>query len=536
VAVRDRWLAQLALFAALATLHTWPLATDPAHLTRLDNDDTAFNTWIIAWVAHQLPRDPQQLFQAPIFYPASDALAFSEHMFVPALMGAPFQWAGVSPVLVYNLLVWVGFTLSGFAMCMVIQHWTASRVAGIVAGCLFAFNAHLLTRIPHLQALHVEFFPLTLYALDRLAHQPGARAAALLALTFVLQALCANYTMVLVTGALASGLLVRRELWQSGAGRLWMWLAVAAFVASLAMLPFLWPYYRVRAEQGLARTIEDVRLYSAGWSDYLATAGRLHFQAWSHRFFEGRTALFPGLTGAGLAVAAIVSGVAWRDPRARMAVAFGVLGFALSFGASFPGYEWMHDNFVLLQGVRAAARWGFLLLAAVAVLAGFAVARLESRLKGRQIWPALAVALVGLVTLEALRAPLNLVRFDGIASVHNRLNQDSVRAIVVYPLYGGARFNLNARYLLDQTRHWKPMVNAYSSFAPASFYDRAARLQAFPDAAALEELRSIGVTHVVLHRPPLEREGGAHALVALRAHPDLEFVLEQDGVIIYRIR
>src|SRR5687768_3230037 len=82
----------LLLFAALAMLHTWPLITDPVHLSRLDNNDTAFNAWVIAWVAHQLPRDPLSLFQAPIFQPESNALAYSEHMTVPAIMGLPLFW------------------------------------------------------------------------------------------------------------------------------------------------------------------------------------------------------------------------------------------------------------------------------------------------------------------------------------------------------------------------------------------------------------------------------------------------------------
>lgn len=65
------------LCAALAILHTWPLVTDPAHLTRLDNDDPAFNTWVVAWVAHLAAQSPLQLFEAPIFFPERGALAFS---------------------------------------------------------------------------------------------------------------------------------------------------------------------------------------------------------------------------------------------------------------------------------------------------------------------------------------------------------------------------------------------------------------------------------------------------------------------------
>jgi hypothetical protein len=536
VAVRDRWLAQLGLFALLATLHTWPLATDPAHLTRLDNDDTAFNTWVVAWVAHQAVRDPLHLFQAPIFHPAPDALAFSEHIFVPTMMVAPLLWAGLSPVLAYNILVWLGLALSGFAMCVVMQRWTGSSIAGIVSGCLYAFNAHLLTRYPHLQALHMQFFPFVLYAFDRVLTGGGKRDAAFLCSMFVLQALCSNYTMVLMSGALVVALFVRQEPWRTGAARIWITLAVVAAIAGVILLPFVLPYYRVQTQQGMVRPIEEVRHYSASWVDYLATAGRLHFDLWAHRYMQSRTALFPGVTAVALGLLTILTGIAWRDRRARMALAFGLVGFALSFGANLPGYQFLHAHLPLLQGVRAVARWGFLLLIALAVLSGFAVAWLESRLKGRPWWPAVALALIGSVTLEALRAPISFVRHEGIAKVHSRLANDSVTGIVVFPLYGGNQFNQNARYLLDQTRHWKPMINAYSSWAPESFHRRAALLQSFPSDAARADLRSIGVNHAVLYRQPLEQDFGAVAVDALRTHPALEFLFEEEGIIVYRIK
>ena len=540
MALRNRGLAELgrpfALFAVLATLHTWPLARDPAHLSRLDNDDTAFNTWVVAWVAHRLPRDPAHLFDAPIFYPARDALAFSEHMVVPATLGAPLQWAGLSPVLVYNILVWTGFALSGWAMAVVIRRWTGSGFAGILSGCLYAFNAHQLTRFAHLQALHLEFFPFVLAAFDRVLTGATTRTAVLLAAVFVLQALCSNYTMVFMTVALVAAMAVRSEPWRATSSALWRQLAVAGALAAVVLIPFLLPYSRVRSEQGLVRTIEDVRLYSAGWLDYLVTAGRLHFNAWSHRVFENRTALFPGVTAMVLGAGAVVSGVAWNDRRARMALAFGAAGLTLSFGAALPGYRLLHEHIPLFQGIRAAARWGTLFLTGVAILAGFAAAALETRWRARWWWTALAVGLVGLVTLEALRAPLSLVRFNGIAGVHRLLDQQDVKAIVVYPLYGAEQFPRNARYLLDQTRHWKPMVNGYSSFAPETFFERAARLRSFPNPEAIAELRSIGVSHVVLHRVLLEETWGAELLNGLRAHPDLEFIVEQDGVVIYRIR
>src|SRR6266576_2156188 len=74
--------AALGIFAVLAVIHTWPLATNPAHLTRVDNADYLLNTWAVAWVAHELPRDPIHLFDANIYYPERLTLAYSEAMIV----------------------------------------------------------------------------------------------------------------------------------------------------------------------------------------------------------------------------------------------------------------------------------------------------------------------------------------------------------------------------------------------------------------------------------------------------------------------
>ena len=89
-------IASLAFFIALALVHTWPLASDLAHLTRHDNRDAMLNEWIVAWVAHQLPRAPLHLFDANIFYPERYTLAYSEPMIVQGIMAMPLLWIGAS--------------------------------------------------------------------------------------------------------------------------------------------------------------------------------------------------------------------------------------------------------------------------------------------------------------------------------------------------------------------------------------------------------------------------------------------------------
>jgi len=47
--------------------------------------------------------------------------------------------------------------------------------------------------------------------------------------------------------------------------------------------------------------------------------------------------------------------------------------------------------------------------------------------------------------------------------------------------------------------HWRPMVNGYSGFIPASYDALLAGVATFPDAAALQFLRAAGVTHVAVN-------------------------------------
>ena len=395
---------------------------------------------MIAWVQHALPRDPLHLFEAPIFYPEHDTLAYSEHMIVPAVIGLPFHWAGGSPVLVYNLLVMVGFVLSGVAMSRLMTRWTGSLAAGVVAGALFSFNAHVLTRFAHLQALHVEFIPLTLYALDRVLDEPRIRHAVLLSCAFVLQALCSNYLMVMLAFALASTVVVRSEPWRTPAACLAASRRCGA-AAIVVLTPVLLPYYRLHETQGLTRTIDDVRLL-------LGMVARLHGHDGSAPLQPlvvsirdgGRTALFPGFTALVLACVALASGRAWRDPRARMMLPIAVVGVLLSLGANLPGYGWLQEHVTVLQGVRAAHAGGISRSSPWRCLPALALPCCKRAGVSGSWWPAFVVALLGLVTVEAMRTPLLLVRFDGIASVHNRMNTDEVRAIVMYPLYQAARF------------------------------------------------------------------------------------------------
>ena len=523
-----RDLAALALFAALAAAHTWPLASAPASLSRHDNGDALLNEWTVAWVVHQLPRDPAHLFDANIFYPEANTLAFSEHLFTQSVMAAPLVALGLTTTAVHNVLLLIGLALTGWTTYLVVAYWTGDRPAGVLAGCLFAFNALTLTRLAHLQAMHLEFLPLAVLALWVLLDRPSVAAAFWLALAFAAQGLASNYLLVFTAVGLTAAAFVHPAVWHAGRWRRVAGpIALSAGVATAMVLPFLWPYYQAHADQGLARGLVEIRQYSASWRDYLATGGRLHYAFWSRALWEaGPTALFPGVTAMALAGVALAGGTAWRDVRARMWLAAGVAGVVLSFGPVVPGYVLLGRVFPLLQGIRAPVRFGLLGLAAVAVLAGFGLARL------RAAWPrrgaVLAAASILLVTVEAWRAPIAYVPALRVPAAYAVLAGYPDAVVAEFPLPGPEGVFHNAPYMLYSTAHWKPMINGYSGFMPASYERHWEAVRRFPQPEAIAALARIGVTHVVVH-------DDEDLIVHADLSPALSRLAAEGTTVIYRL-
>ena len=530
--------ASLALFVALAVVHTWPLVSDPAHLSRNDNADTILNEWTLAWFAHQAPRapldwargEPLGLFDANIFFPERTTLAYSESLFAQGAMGAPLLWLGASPVLTYNVLLIAGFALTGWAMCLVLVRWTGDWVAALTGGLLMGFNAHTLTRMPHLQAQHVEFLPFALVALDRLLVDPRVRRSVVLAGWFSLQALTSFYLMVFTAVAMVAAVAVRPADWIGRRStKVAGCLAGAAGLAIVALLPVLLAYWQVHRGQGFTRHIDDVAGFAATWHDYLTTPGRIP-RLWIARW-GSVNGLYPGAVGLTLAAVAIGSGIAFRDARPRMCLAFGICGVVLSFGPQVPGYEWLYRVFPPLQGIRAVARFGYLGIVAVAILAAYGVARIRCWLRELSWGRPVSLLIVALVALEPLAAPIRYTRFDRIPHIYDHLAHEPGAIVLEVPLPVSRGIFFNAPYMLNSTVHWKPMLNGYSGFIPASYYDHYEHLRSFPATEAVAALRTIGVTHVFAHRNAL----GPARSSALDGVTELQRLAEEGDIVLYRV-
>ena len=532
------------LMAALAVVHTWPLATNPATLSSNDNADAQLNEWILAWVQHTLPRAPFHLFQANIFYPANDSLAFSEPLIVPAILGAPIAWLGGSPVLVFNLLAIAGLALTALAGYAWMFAWTGNRIAALLTGSVFAFNTHTLTRLPHVQALHMYGLPLALLAVDRLISSGRTRDAWLIALWLAVLGYTSGYLLVFGVVLVGVAMIVRAPEWLPRMRTVGVRLAIAALMAIVAIAPLSLPYRRAANEQGMVRSLAAVTEYSATPVGYLAASSRVHLATWGRSFFKDPVnSFFPGFVVITLAIAGLLSIPHLATPsrrRVTMLLAIVIVGFVLSLGTHTPVYGWLYRVFPPMHGLRVAARFGNLFLLGMAGLAGFGLAYVHQMLRSRggtsSYATLAAAAFVIVANLESLRAPIRYQRFTGIPRLYSLLATEPHVVLAEVPFYPRQATFENGEYVLNSTAHWRPLMNGYSGYTPASYVKFADAFWYFPRDYAIDAMRRAGVTHVMVHPARFGNEA-EDVIRTLHGRSDLELMgVGARGLRLYRLR
>ena len=167
-----QWLIATAFFLA-STL--WILHDQVWTITGLlDRGDPLFSMWRLAWIAHQIVADPRHLFDANIFHPALNTLAYSDATLLPGIVATPFLLAGVPVAVFHGLLYLASFLLAGLAMFGLTFAVTRSMVPALLAGLLFGFYPYRIATYSHLEMQGVFLMPMALLALlhvvDRVLH------------------------------------------------------------------------------------------------------------------------------------------------------------------------------------------------------------------------------------------------------------------------------------------------------------------------------------------------------------------------------
>jgi hypothetical protein len=392
------------------------------------------------------------------------------------------------------------------------------------------------------QALHLYGLPLALIAIDRLLSAPRTRDAFRLAGWMVAMAYTSGYLLIFGTVMVVAAALVRIREWLPYSRVVLAKLAVATGLAGIAIAPLWVPYHRAAVEQGMVRSLASVAEFSASMPGYLAAAGTIHAATWSHRFLRDPVdSFFPGFVVIALTMLALwhtargtAEAAGLARPRVVMLLAIGGVGMLLSLGTHTPVYGWVYAVFPPLRGLRAAARFGNLFLLAMSVLAGLGLAAFRAERPGR--WRlAVAIALFALANVESLRAPFAFRRFDGVPGIYTLLAAEPRVVLAEVPFYPRQAAFENGEYVLNSTAHWRPLMNGYSGYTPASYAAYADVFWYFPREYAIQAMRQAGVTHVMVHPTRFGPEAD-QVVSSLSGRPEFELMaVGSRGIRLYRL-
>jgi len=509
--------AVTAAATALAIALTWPMAFELGSVGRVDNGDGQFSIWNVAWVARALIADPLHVFDANIFYPHKDALAFSENNLGAGALAVPVYWLTRNPFAAHNSVFLLSMVLSAAGMYYLVRHLTGDRGGAAVSAIGYAFCPFVFAHTAHIQLLMTAGLPICMLAMHRLADRPTPGRGAALGAAMAGEALCCGYYgvyVVLLVGYATVVLATARRLWGSRA--FWLAIAVSAIVAIGLVLPAFAPYVRLQRVDGFRRALDEARLYSSNWSDYFASSSYAH--VWMLRYLPRWIDVgFPGFVVLVFAMAGVwVSRTRHRGELIALYGGLAVLACWASFGPPGGLYTLLYNALPFFAWLRVPARFVLVVTFALSVLAGIGV----SAFTGRVRRPAVIATAIALAAAAELRVPSNMRPVEPFAPVYRTLARLPRGPVIECPFfYLPEMFPMHVRYMLASTTHWNPLVNGYSDYIPPDFVQNVMTLAPFPTRPALKLLEPHKVRYAVFHMNGYVPENQRDVLARLK---DLE--------------
>ena len=503
----------LLIFAGLTAAVTYPqvrwLATRVPY-----SSDPYFSIWRLGWVAHAIVTSPLDLFQANIFYPSPATLGYSDAMLLPGILTAPFFWAKINPVLIYNLAFLAAFALSGWTAFRLAWSLTASYSASIVAGIIFAFTPYRFCHYMHLELQIVIWMPLALLLAHRVVDNGRTRDGVMLGLTLAAQTFSSIYMGIF---SLVYLIVVAPLLFLAGGMQRPLRVAASVAAGALLALALVAPYARAYQEAERAvglRALVEVAFYSAKLEDYLAAPHLNRLYGWTAQTDVANISemnLFPGVAACMLAALGVLRG----RGRARFAYVAGLaISIEMTRGASSPIYLWLFQHFSAFQALRVPARFNILVGLSLAVLSAYGAAFLMTTIASRKWQRIVGATLAATLIVEYASSPV-VESAPEPTRVDSFLSRQPPSIIVELPLLTQRGFwgSLDAVYMAQGVGHFQTMLNGYSGHAPASFYQMREEMGRFPDDRSMTFLRKLRVDYVVVRAGLFDGpEGGASML------------------------
>ena len=269
--------------------------------------------WTLAWDAHAFVHQPLSIFDANIFYPNRNSLAYSENLIGSAFFAAPVLWLTGNPVLAVNVVSLLSCVLCGLGAYVLGRRVGLSAPAAVLTGLVFAFSPPRFFRFSQLHLTAVQWIPFALASLHAYFERGQKRDLRLAIAFFTLQVVTSGHGGVFAAVAILLMLAHRLALGEPIA--FVRRLSDFGVVGALLLVPvvlFAIPYRIAQVEVGLRRVLDPS---GTPLQNFLASPTRVDTflqSLMTDKNINGAATawLFPGFLPILLALVAVVVGTA----------------------------------------------------------------------------------------------------------------------------------------------------------------------------------------------------------------------------------
>lgn len=533
----------LIIFSVASVYITFPLIFHLGNIATGLGDELVI-AWIQNWVIHGLTINPFALFDANIYYPYHNSLAFSDLFLTSSILSLiPLKIIG-EPIVVVNFTLISSLTLLGFFTWFLIYYLTKDFLLSILGGMLIIFSPATLDKIVHLQILAIQWVPLSILFFIIFTKSTKTRYLILSLIFFILQTYNSFLPGYFI---LFSYIILCIYIWFYNRKLLLKALSkkniLIIFISFLFLIPVIMPYYKVSNEFKYTRDIREAIHFALQPQDLLYPNQYTRLQSQLTNLFLTKGSFKPGYLGLIFSILSLITLVNFiRSFRKRKLLfnAFNTIalfGLIMSFGPAlhFNG-ETIHHPFPIIlpysifyyvfpgfQGFRNSARWEmlFLLMIAVAVpLFLFRVFRQLQKWKRKIIY----ILFITFIIIE-YNFPMGFVKmpqtkdFPKVYSWLNNTPKDSkIIEMPIYNWYMQPYVSSERWREYYSTIHFRQMVNGASGFSPPPWQKMTLDiLENFPSDNGIKTIKNLHINYVIVHKKEYDLLGQKKFVV--NGHP-----------------
>lgn len=513
----------IALYAVLTAAFTNPLYQHAGDYTPVagQSADQCKTLWFFWWTDTALFKIGQNpLWSDAIYYPHGTSVAYHICLSTSLIAVGVSKLLGVAAAspLVYNVLLFFSFILTGLASFWLIRYVTRNALVAVAASLFVTFAPYRLWHLDHLNLLSMEWGILAIYFAIRYLNEPRyAHLAG--AVVFIVLSFYASLTNVMLTVLfLVAYALIFRQWMAKGPKRMETirGMAIGTAVAFLLVLPGLLSLRSAQSEWNVFWP--DMERYSGDAAYMLLPVNHSASGAVGQEYLGWLL----------LILAAASLWFARRREVRRWAILSAIL-LVLSLGPTLliaghrvlPG--WMPQRWLLaivpyFDLSRSPVRMIAFAVLALAVTASFGLDAWSSRMQdwfGHSMSQAAGVlatvCVAGILLWENGQGSIPLVPMT-VPPVYSEVASDpSIKVICDFPVLD--KLQLGNWCMYWQTVHGRKSVNGYLAHRSRDARELLDQVAGWSDVGPSEEaiLRDAGVDAVVYHSPT-----GANRLIRLR--------------------